>query len=125
MLGWQVSVYRQRDGGAGPATADSPEGEKLAAWQSGWEGLRWIDALVKTGEAIEIEGGGYPSRYTLPVERFADAIANGLPGAHATWGRGPEDIVSDKWIGRSVVDDASIARCAPSEWLIVVAFDES
>ena len=33
MLGWNISVYRQTDGGSSPAEADSEEGVRLATWQ--------------------------------------------------------------------------------------------
>jgi len=38
MLGWNISVYRQTDGGSSPAEADSEEGVWLATWQT--DGIR-------------------------------------------------------------------------------------
>jgi len=34
MLGFHMSVYRQTDEGVAPATFDSPEGPRLAVWQT-------------------------------------------------------------------------------------------
>jgi hypothetical protein len=42
MLGWHVSVYRQKEGGGSPATFESPEGARLAVWQADWDGLKWL-----------------------------------------------------------------------------------
>jgi len=47
MLGWHISVYRQRDGGLSPATAESPEGTRLAVWQRDVDGLDWLREYVK------------------------------------------------------------------------------
>jgi len=52
MLGWHISVYRQKDGGASPGTALTPQGTRLAVWQTGLWGLDWLDELVKAGKAI-------------------------------------------------------------------------
>ena len=49
----------------------------------------------------------------------------GPPDANETWVRGPQDVVTDKWAGRTVVDGNVVGACAPDEWLIVEAWDES
>jgi hypothetical protein len=36
-------------------------GDRIAVWQSGIAGLRWIDELVKSGAAIAASTDGYPS----------------------------------------------------------------
>ncbi len=68
MLGWHISVHRQKNGGALPATAESSEGARLAVWQTGLDGLRWLYELVKTGDAIHLGGDGYPLRFTSTAE---------------------------------------------------------
>jgi hypothetical protein len=35
VLGWHISVYKRLNGGAAPATEDSPKGSRLAVWQAG------------------------------------------------------------------------------------------
>jgi len=64
MLGWHISVYRQLNGGAAPASFDTISTERLAVWQTGLDGLDWIDQLAKTNEAISLGGSGYPLKYT-------------------------------------------------------------
>jgi hypothetical protein len=63
MLGWHISVYRQKVGGL-----STPKGQRLAVWQTGLGGLDWLDELVKAGKAINLgENGGYPCRYTATL----------------------------------------------------------
>ena len=40
MLGWNIGVFRQANGGASPASANSGEGTRLAVWQTGVNGLQ-------------------------------------------------------------------------------------
>ena len=125
MLGWHISVYRQRDGGAAPATAGSPEGPRLAVWQTGVGGLDWLDDLAKAGKAINLGGNGYPCRYTATAEYIIPQIVEMPPGARTHWLREASDVVTGKWEGKTVVDRAATAHCRPDEWLLVVAWDES
>jgi hypothetical protein len=65
MLGWHVSIYRQTNGGASPATFESPEGASLAVWQTDVDGLDWLLAL------------GARRRYDPSVSFFADVHSLG------------------------------------------------
>jgi hypothetical protein len=126
MLGWHISVYKQRDGGASPATALTPKGPRLAVWQTGLDGLDWLDELVKAGNAINLgENGGYPCRYTATADRLIPRIIDAPPGARAHRALGLGDIVDERWAGRTVVDREGLADCPPQEWLVVEAWDES
>lgn len=125
MLGWHISVYRQGDGGVSPATAQSPEGTRLAVWQTGVGGLDWLKELVKEGKAIDLGGNGYPSRYTAITEYLIPLIIDVPPGARINWLREAGDVVTDKWEGKTVVDGAAVAQCRLAEWLLVEAWDES
>jgi hypothetical protein len=125
MLGWHISVYRQTDGGASPATFQSPEGTRLAVWQADVEGLNWLHELVKAGKAINLDGNGYPCRYTATAENLIPQIIDTPPKARSDWLLEAGDIVTDKWEGKTVVDGAAAALCRPEEWLIVEAWDES
>lgn len=125
MLGWHVSVYRQADGGASPATADSAPGTCLAVWQTGLGGLSWVGELVTAGKAVHLGGNGYPSRMTAPAQHLVPPIVDGPPNANKYWGYGPGDIITEKWKGKTVIDRDAIAECSPDEWLLVVAWDES
>ena len=125
MLGWHISVFRQRDAGAVPATAQSPHGARLAVWQTGVDGLDWLTDLVKVDKAVNLGGDGYPVIFTAIAEHLIPQIAGTPPGARTNWLREESDIVTDRWEGKTVVDGATIAQCRPEEWLIVVAWDES
>ena len=41
------------------------------------------------------------------------------------WIKGPEDIVTDKWEGKTVIDVAAANECKIGEWLLVQVWDES
>ncbi len=124
VLGWHVSVYRQEDGGASPATNDSRAGTRLAVWQTSGN-LHWLDELVEAGKAIDLHGDGYPCRYTAPAKHLIPLIIDRPPEANETWVRGPDDIIGPGWDGRTVTNPAAAAQCRPDEWLLVVAWDES
>jgi len=125
MTGWHISIFRQADGGSSPARADSEEGIRLAVWQTGSEGLDWVDELVKNGHAINLGGNGYPRRYTARGEYLLPRIAGGPPEARSVWECGEHSVITSKWTGKTVVDGAAADDCRPDEWLLVVAWDES
>jgi hypothetical protein len=125
MLGWHTSVYRQKSGGASPPTFESPEGTRLAVWQTGIGGLDWLSDLVKAGHAIILGGNGYPVRFTAAAEYILPVILEMKTEKEMTWVLGAGDTVTDKWEGRTVVDRAAAEQCPPNEWLIVEAWDES
>ena len=95
MLGWHISVY-QKVGDAGAVT-EAVQGKRIAVWQAGPFGLRWLDALVKQGHGEYLGGGGWPSRYMFQAKDILPRILDGPPEANEVWIKGPEDIVTDKW----------------------------
>ncbi len=125
MLGWHVSIYRQTNGGASPATFESPEGASLAVWQTDVDGLDWLLALVKAGKAIDLGGNGYPYKYTAPAEHLFPYFVQNPPRANKYWLLGAGDLVTDKYVGKTVVDASAASECRPEEWLLVVVWDES
>lgn len=125
MMGWNISVYRQTDDGAAPAAMETPEGTRLAVWQTGCDGLGWLDALVKAGKAIALGGNGYPLRYTATAEYIVPRLVKEPPGANATWMCGQYDVISAGWAGKTVIDHAAVKACRSGEWLLVEAWDES
>ena len=125
MTGWHISVYRQTDKGASPATPQSPEGKRVAVWQTGSGGLQWVKELVKEGKATDLGGNGYPCRYTATARDLIPRIIDGPPGARSVWASGEKDILTDTWAGRTVIDHAEFAACRPDEWLLIEAWDES
>jgi hypothetical protein len=125
MLGWHISVYRQPNGGTTPADPDALLGSRLAVWQGGLGVLSWFGELVNDGDAIDLGGNGYPTRYTARAEHLIPRIVGGPPGAREHWLRESDDVVDERWLGRTVIDSAVVADCNPDEWLLVVAWDES
>lgn len=125
MLGWYISVFRQADGGSTPAKRDAEEGPRLAVWQTGWEGLQWLDELAEAGNAIDLGGNGYPNYYTAQAEHIISRVVAGPPLANQVWGFDSDWIILPGWAGKTVIDRGVVDDCQPDEWLIIIAWDES
>ena len=125
MLGWNISVYRQDGDGSSPATAESVAGVRLAVWQTGLEGLNWIEELVKAGKVISLGGNGYPCRYTATAENLVSQIIDEPPMAKGVWACGENDIITEQWEGQTEINRTIAAACLPDEWLLIEAWDES
>jgi hypothetical protein len=125
MLGWHISVFRQADGGAMPAASGSAKGGRVAVWQTGLGGLKWIDVLVGEGRVVDLGGNGYPCWYTAQVRHLVQRIVDGPPEALNPWVYGPDDVLTEAWEGRTVIDRAAADHCRPDEWLLVEVWDES
>jgi hypothetical protein len=144
MLGWNVGVYTMVAGNTSDAAApqDQPStrglsltqmdslrdrfarGDRIAVWQADMAGLRWIDVLVKSGAAIAARTGGYPSVFYAKAVDVVPRL-DAPPGARPVWVSGPDDVLSEAWAGRTVVDRDAAAARTPEEWLLIEAWDES
>ena len=139
MLGWHISVYPVELANP-PLPPASPPDEaherklrdladaaqvRIATWQAGLDGLRWIDELVTHGEAIALPGSGYPNLYFAPAKHLLPLIFEGPPGANAVWHSDPETFCSPNWQGQTSIDRNAAEDCSPDEWLLVRAWDES
>jgi hypothetical protein len=122
MLGWNISVYRQKNGGSGPGTGQADEAAMLAEWQTGFYGADWVFDLVKRGKATQLLGGGYPCLWTATARYVIPHLAE---DANEVWVAGPYDILTDKWKGATVIDEATVVACGKDEWLLIEAWDES
>lgn len=125
MLGWNISVYRQANGGSAPANEDSELGTRLAVWQTDVAGLEWLDEFAKSGQAIDLGGDGYPYYYTAQAEFLIPRIVGGPPEARHTWAVGQHDIVGSQREGKTMIGRAMADDCRSDEWLLVVVWDES
>ena len=125
MLGWNVAVYRQAQAGASPATKATALGDRLAIWQTSVHGLSWIKALVTSGDAVLLEDGGYPTRFTGRASSILDAVMSGPPAARTVWQADGHDILHEEWTGQTVIHRHKIADCYHDEWLVIEAWDES
>lgn len=95
MLGWHISVYRQRNGGSAPTPFGAPHGARLVVWQTGLSGLDWLDDLAVQGKAIDLGGDGYPKEYTAFAAYIIAQLLDGPPGANRTWTLSAGSIVLD------------------------------
>lgn len=125
MLGWNVSVYRQKDGGHSPATDESTISARLAVWQTGDGGLDWLCDLAKAGKATNLGGDGYPNTFTAQAEYVIPRILDNPPHAREVWGRDEHDFVDETWAGKTVIDRDASRQCRFDEWLKIIAWDES
>ncbi len=125
MIGWNISVYRQPDGGHSAATEKSPAGDRLAVWQTNEFGLDWLDELSAEGNAINLGGDGYANLYTATAEHLLPPIFQGPPHARESWQIGEGIVDPEVWVGKTMVDKVAARECRFEEWLLVVAWDES
>lgn len=100
------------------------KGDRIAVWQSGAAGSRWIDEIVESGAAIAVSTQGYPSVFYAKALDVLPRL-DSPPDANEIWVAGPDDILGEGWAGRTVIDTGAVAACAPDEWLLIEAWDES
>lgn len=124
MLGWHISVYRQRGSWFDPANYADERGARVAVWQTGLGGLDWIEDVARA-KGHCLGGNGYPCRYTAQAHDLLPVILAGPPNARNPWHADPGDILGPKWVGRTLIDHEVAKACDPDEWLLVEAWDES
>jgi len=118
MLGWWFQIDR-----AGFGLGQCPAGEtSLASWESGTDGLRWIDELVEAGDAEHVGGDGYPFRYIVRADFVLPMLTNRQPPAL----RGaPAAVDGEGGLGVPKFHGERIAACSPAELLHVEVWDLS
>lgn len=119
MLGWGVMVWRAS------AESDWPRGPAMAHWETGISGLSWVDALVERNLARDLGGNGYPLRYRIRADAFAQAIGHGLPSNDSPEVIGDDYVLPARYNGKLTLDAESLKECACDEWLVVEAWDLS
>ncbi len=127
-MGWHVCVYRQLSDRQRPAAEGDPRGARLAVWQARVDGLDWLQGLVESGDAVHLaDNGGYPVRYTVRADAAIPIVLDGPPQARTNWVADPTDVIidTDRWPGKTTIDQRAIEACQPGEWLQVEAWDES
>ncbi|MSR09954.1 MAG: hypothetical protein EXR82_10650 [Gammaproteobacteria bacterium] len=122
MLGWQIFVCRQVDGGSVPATPESETHRALLYWDEGLFGLGWLKALAKSGAAIDLGGNGYPWSFTAQASVIRAHWPGPGPGSEGPWDIGPETC---RETGEPVAPGALLADCPADEWLKIDAWDQS
>jgi len=120
MLGWQISVYRNKN------ESGKPVNGTLASWQAGLDGLDWIDGLVKQKRAVLLESNcGYPEVYKAKIRDVRPVILEGPPDANGNWKTDPGDVTFDWWQGEDKFNIDLLKECDPEEWVLIEAWDES
>ncbi len=125
MLGWNIRVHRQPNGGGSPATFDSPRGNRVAVWQTWITGLDWVRDLVEEHHAINLGGNGYPVRFTAQSKYILPRLKHEPPEANSDWVCEAGDVIGEGWAGKTVIDFAVANECGEDEWLLIEAWDES
>jgi hypothetical protein len=140
VLGWNIIVYtlvpQNTPGGRTPQDQPSTRGltleqmdsrgdrfvagERIAVWQSGIAGLRWIDELVESGAAIADSTNGYPSVFCAKAVDVLPRL-DSPPAERGVWRPAPDDISTRHWVTRRKIDRDAVAACTPDEWLLIVA----
>lgn len=117
MLGWDVFVHRRR-------ATDPADGLLIGRWTTGVFGLKWLDDLVATQEALDLgRNGGYPCRYSMRAATFRSAIAKEAPPTEPR-PLLPFEVLPPGWISPGV-DRAALSGCVPDDELVIEAWDQS
>lgn len=125
MLGFMVMVYRQPDNRDSPAEPRQPRSSLLAVWRTDLNGLKWVRDHAGSGDVINLGGDGYPSEFTATASVVIPEITSQMSSPHRVWAIGENDIVTSDWLARDTYFRDEIDRCDPSEWLHIIAWDES
>ena len=118
MLGWYISVYRRQGNRLDPANYSDERGARVAVWQTGLDGLDWIEDVAHT-KGHCLGGNGYPCRYTPRAHDLLPAI---LSGPRNPWHSDPGDILGLKWVGRTLIVHEVKKACDLDEWRFVEAW---
>lgn len=114
MLGWWITIRRN----------DASE-TRVASWGASIGGTDWIDHLVKSRRASQVQFNGYPNRYEAKARDVIPIIEH-APPTHA----GPlvvgDDYVSDGgWSEDFTLNADVVSSCSPEEMLVIEAWDQS
>lgn len=144
MLGWHISLHRLTDEASirrsfadaqfhTERKAEFEEGavgERVAVWQAGLWGLKWIGQAATRDGGVALSPNGYPNWYLVSAADLLPTIRSRRPYEppmyeYPTWITGEADVLLPGWLGKTTVDDEAMNRCDRHEWLLVEAWDES
>lgn len=110
--GWHISAY-----------AVDHRYARVAVWQSGY--LHWIDELIRAGLAEALGSqSGYPNSYRTTAGAVRHILKD-PPFARHVWACGPDDVLTDKWIGKTLIDHELLDKLAPGDVIEIVAWDKT
>lgn len=131
MIGWWIVVSTQSPEERDRADQDARRAAILAQWETGAEGIRWIEHLAEAGKATKLAGGGYPSRYTARAGDVLPLIQGGgiQPPKDGVWifgiDEGEEYAQPPGWMGKVEVHSDRVAACPADQVLTIDAWDQS
>ena len=122
MLGWYFVIYPQRVLVAGLKLEDSV---RLATWETGLGGTKWIAQLCTLGQAVDLGGNGYPNRYVIPAGTLARVLQQGVPSHTSPPVIGDDYYLPPNWTGEATIDIERLKSLPPEVLLAVEAWDQS
>ena len=122
MLGWHFNVYPYR---LRAASGEERMAARVASWETGLGGTDWIDRLAKDGRAVALGGGGYPLRFVISAAEILNVFEKGLPRPKGPVVVGDDYYTPPDWLGKATVNIEAIRKLAPSELLMIEAWDQS
>jgi len=121
MLGFEIMIWREHEANNKPY----PSKWCVATWETGTQGLKWLDALVPKGEVQDLGGNGYPLHYRIQAGALTRALEHGLPANHSPPVIGEDYVLPAGYNGTLNLDAAKLKACPEDEWLVVEAWDMS
>ena len=115
MLGWQVFVLNESD----------VDKKSMISWSTGFDGLDWLDELVKQGLAQDLGGSGYPNKYSGKASIILPKIVPSLPSYEGKVVIGDDYALKAGESWEIKINQAKIDACSPNEILLIEAWDRS
>jgi len=129
MLGFEVYIFPKSHYIADPKVWEREERWKhlLAAWSTGLGGLKWIDDLVKKGEAIDLNIGGEVllCLYGTKLSTIKHVLKGNIPKPDDPPVIGEDYTLPSGFIGDVEIHESRIAECSEDEEIIIEAWDQS
>lgn len=99
--------------------------QTVASWETGLSGTDWIDRLAEDGRAVALGGDGYPLRFVITGAEILNVFEKGIPRLGGPAVVGDDYYTPPDWLGKATVNIEAIRKFAPSELLMIVAWDQS
>lgn len=131
MIGWWIVVSTHSPEECDCANQEARRAAILAQWETGADGIRWIEHLSAEGKATKLTGGGYPNRYTAKAADVLQLIEGGgiQPPKDGVWifgiDEGEEYAQPPGWMGKVKVHADRVAACPADQVLTIDAWDQS
>ena len=125
MIGWWIVVSTHSPEERDRADQEARRAAILAQWETGADGIRWIEHLTEAGKAAKLAGGGYPNRYTARAGDVLPLIANGLPKHDGPTVIGEDYVLPGSWTGNVIIHPDRIAACPADKLLTIDVWDQS